>query len=364
MRGSVRPSDITPTVSDQRVSFALVGEASFSYKVTPSDQQGTHPFTGEFVYGVDRTTVTVSEATSLTLTAPSTAAVTATRSFNPDSVPAGGGEVTVTIDIAGSYGVGSVTETLPTGFRLVRGSVRPSDINPMVTDQRVSFALVGEASFSYKVTSSDQQGTHPFTGELVYGVNKTTVTVSEATSLTVTAPSMAGVTATRSFNPASVQAGGGEVTVTIDIAGSYGVGSVTETLPTGFRLVRGSVRPSDITPTVSDQRVSFALVGEASFSYKVTPSDQQGTHPFTGEFVYGVDRTTVTVSEATSLTLTAPSTAAVTATRSFNPDSVPAGGGEVTVTINIAGSYGVGSVTETLPTGFRLVSQGPSGRRT
>ena len=45
-------------------------------------------------------------------------AVTATRSFNPDSVPAGGGEVTVTIDIAGSYGVGSVTETLPTGFRL------------------------------------------------------------------------------------------------------------------------------------------------------------------------------------------------------------------------------------------------------
>ena len=358
VRGSVTPSDITPMVTGQQVSFALVGETSFSYKVNPSDQQGPQPFTGSLVYGVDKTTVTVSEPTSLTLTAPSTAAVTATRSFNPDSVPAGGGEVKVTIDIDGSYGVGSVTETLPTGFSLVRGSVTPSDITPMVTGQQVSFALVGETSFSYKVNPSDQQGPQPFTGSLVYGVDKTTVTVSEPTSLTLTAPSTAAVTATRSFDPDSVPAGGGEVKVTIDIDGSYGVGSVTETLPTGFSLVTDSVTPSDITitPGVTGQQVSFALVGETSFSYKVNPSDQQGPQPFTGSLVYGVDKTTVTVSEPTSLTLTAPSTAAVTATRSFDPDSVPAGGGEVKVTIDIDGSYGVGSVTETLPTGFSLVT--------
>ena len=354
--GSVRPSDITPMVTGQQVSFALLGETSFSYKVTSSDQQGTQPFTGELVYGVDRITVTVSEATSLTVTAAAQqTGVSATRSFSPASVPAGGDEVTVTINIAGPYGVGSVTETLPTGFGFVTGSVRPSDITPMVTGQQVSFALLGETSFSYKVTSSDQQGTQPFTGSLVYGVDKTPVTVSEPTSLTVTAPSTAAVTATRSFNPASVRAGGDEVTVTINIAGPYGVGSVTETLPTGFGFVTGSVRPSDITPMVTGQQVSFALLGEASFSYKVTSSDQQGTQPFTGSLVYGVDKTTVTVSEPTSLTVTAPSRAGVTATRSFSPASVPAGGGEVTVTIDIAGSYGVGSVTETLPTGFSLV---------
>ncbi len=359
---SVTPSDITitPGVTGQQFSFALLGEASFSYKVNPSDQQGPQPFTGSLVYGVDKTTVTVSEPTSLTLTAPSTAAVSATRSFNPDSVRAGGGEVTVTIDIDGSYGVGSVTETLPTGFSLVTDSVMPSDITitPGVTGQQFSFALLGEASFSYKVNPSDQQGPQPFTGSLVYGVDKTTVTVSEPTSLTLTAPSTAAVSATRSFNPDSVPAGGGEVTVTIDIDGSYGVGSVTETLPTGFSLVTDSVTPSDITitPGVTGQQFSFALLGEASFSYKVNPSDQQGPQPFTGSLVYGVDKTTVTVSEPTSLTLTAPSTAAVSATRSFNPDSVRAGGGEVTVTIDIDGSYGVGSVTETLPTGFSLVT--------
>ena len=358
--GSVTPSDIIATDIGQQVRFALIGEPSFSYKVTSSDQQGTHPFTGELVYGLDRTTVTVSEATSLTVTAAAQqTGVTATRSFNPTSVPAGGGdEVTVTIDIAGSYGVGSVTETLPTGFSLVTGSVTPSDIIATDIGQQVRFALIGEPSFSYKVTSSDQQGTHPFTGELVYGLDRTTVTVSEATSLTVTAAAQqTGVTATRSFNPTSVPAGGGdEVTVTIDIAGSYGVGSVTETLPTGFSLVTGSVTPSDIIATDIGQQVRFALIGEPSFSYKVTSSDQQGTHPFTGELVYGLDRTTVTVSEATSLTVMAPSMAGVTATRSFSPASVQAGGGEVTVTIDIAGSYGVGSVTETLPTGFSLVT--------
>ena len=354
--GSVTPSDITLMVTGQQVSFALLGETSFSYKVNPSDQQGTQPFTGELVYGLGKTRVTVSEPTSLTLTAPSTAAVSATRSFNPDSVPAGGGEVTVTIDIAGPYGVGSVTETLPTGFSLVTGSVTPSDITLMVTGQQVSFALLGETSFSYKVNPSDQQGTQPFTGELVYGLGKTRVTVSEPTSLTLTAPSTAAVSATRSFSPDSVPAGGGEVTVTIDIAGPYGVGSVTETLPTGFSLVTGSVTPSDITLMVTGQQVSFALLGETSFSYKVNPSDQQGTQPFTGELVYGLGKTRVTVSEPTSLTLTAPSTAAVSATRSFSPDSVPAGGDEVTVTIDIAGPYGVGSVTETLPTGFSLVT--------
>ena len=75
-------------------------------------------------------------------------------------MPAGGGEVTVTIDIAGSYGVGSVTETLPTGFSFVEtpGSVTPSDITPTVTDQQVSFALLGETSFSYKVDTAARTG--------------------------------------------------------------------------------------------------------------------------------------------------------------------------------------------------------------
>ena len=45
--------------------------------------------------------------------------VSVTRSISPSSVPAGGGVVTVTIDINGSYGIGSVVEKLPPDFTYV-----------------------------------------------------------------------------------------------------------------------------------------------------------------------------------------------------------------------------------------------------
>ena len=50
-------------------------------------------------------------------------------------------------------------------------------------------------------------------------------------------------------------------------------------------------------------------------------------------------------------------------TRSINPDSVSAGGGVVTVTININGSYGIGSVVEKLPAGLQLRVRGRLCRR-
>ena len=76
-----------------------------------------------------------------------------TRSINPDSVPAGGGEVTVTVRINGAYGgIGSVKETLPAGFTYVDGSVTPSDVTPerdgqeveLSTRRRDIFQLQGE----------------------------------------------------------------------------------------------------------------------------------------------------------------------------------------------------------------------------
>ena len=344
--GSVTPADITPVVSGQKVSFALVGESLFSYRVTASE--GSDRITGELVYGIDRTAVVVGEPTPLTVTTAPTSSVTATRTFSPATVPTGG-EVTVSIAIAGSYGVGSVVETLPSRFTLVDGSVTPADITPVVSGQKVSFALVGESLFSYRVTASE--GSDRITGELVYGIDRTAVVVGEPTPLTVTTAPTSSVTATRTFSPATVPTGG-EVTVSIAIAGSYGVGSVVETLPSRFTLVDGSVTPADITPVVSGQKVSFALVGESLFSYRVTASE--GSDRITGELVYGIDRTAVVVGEPTPLTVTAAPTSSVTATRTFSPATVPTGG-EVTVSIAIAGSYGVGSVVETLPSRFTLV---------
>ena len=85
----------------------------------------------------------------------------------PSSVPASGGTVKVTVNIAGSNVVGSVVETLPLGgFEYVPGSVVPFDIAPTVSGQKVTFILVGEQSFTYDVTVSASPGEHKFSGDV------------------------------------------------------------------------------------------------------------------------------------------------------------------------------------------------------
>ena len=209
--------------------------------------------------------------------APSTT-VSATRTIIPTSVPASGGTVKVTVNIAGSYGVGSVVETLPAGeFEYVSGSVVPSDIEATASGREVTFFLLGEPSFTYDVTVSASPGEHTFDGALIYGVDKTVAEIGE-TTVTVDAAPSTTVSATRAIIPTSVPTSGGTVKVTVNIAGSYGVGSVVETLPAGeFEYVSGSVVPSDIEATASGREVTFFLVGEPSFTYDVTVSARQGS---------------------------------------------------------------------------------------
>ena len=245
--GSVVPSDIAPTVSGQKVTFNLVGEQSFTYDVTVSASPGEHKFSGELTYGLDKTVAQIGETTVTVDAAPSTT-VSATRSISPSSVPASGGKVKVTVNIAGSYGVGSVEETLPLGgFEYVPGSVVPSDINPTVSGQKVTFNLVGEQSFTYDVTVSASPGEHKFSGELTYGLDKTVAQIGETTVAVDAAPSIT-VSATRSISPSSVPASGGTVKVAVNIAGSYGVGSGRRNAASGGVRVRtrvgGAVRYS------------------------------------------------------------------------------------------------------------------------
>ena len=356
--GSVMPSDIAPTASGREVTFNLLGEPSFTYDVTVSASPGEHTFDGALTYGVDKMVAPIGETTVTVDAAPSTTA-SATRSINPTSVPASGGTVTVTVNIAGAYGVGSVVETLPLaeGFEYVPGSVMPSDIAPTASGREVTFNLVGEPSFTYDVTVPALPGEHTFDGALTYGVDKMVAPIGE-TTVTVDAAPSTTASATRSINPTSVPASGGTVTVTVNIAGAYGVGSVVETLPLagGFEYVPGSVMPADIAPTASGREVTFNLLGEPSFTYDVTVSASPGEHTFDGALTYGLDKMVAPIGETTVTVDAAPSTTA-SATRSINPTSVPASGGTVTVTVNIAGAYGVGSVVETLPLagGFEYV---------
>ena len=357
--GSVVPSDIAPTASGREVTFPLVGEQSFTYDVTVPASPGEHTFSGALTYGLDKTVAPIGETTVTVDAAPPTT-VSATRSISPSSVPASGGTVKVTVNIVGSYGVGSVVETLPPaeGFEYVSGSVVPSDIAPTASGREVTFPLVGEQSFTYDVTVPASPGEHTFSGALTYGLDKTVAQIGE-TTVTVDAAPPTTVSATRSISPSSVPASGGTVKVTVNIVGSYGVGSVVETLPPaeGFEYVSGSVVPSDIAPTASGREVTFPLVGEQSFTYDVTVPASPGEHTFSGALTYGLDKTVAQIGETMVTVDAAPSTT-VSATRSISPSSVPASGGTVKVTVNIVGSYGVGSVVETLPPaeGFEYVS--------
>ena len=97
--------------------------------MTAPGTAGPHEFYGELTYGIDKNKVPIRGATSVTVQQ-AQSGVSATRSFNPSSLPTGGGEVSVTINISGQYGRNSarLTETLPAGFSYVDEPVVPPDI--------------------------------------------------------------------------------------------------------------------------------------------------------------------------------------------------------------------------------------------
>ena len=193
----------------------------------------------------------------------------AIRSFSPASVVPGG-ELVVTAAAAAGYGAsGLVKETLPPGFSYVSSSLPDGAVT--VEGREVSFVLFGETDFTYTVTASSTAGSYSFSGILTNS-NGEEVPVGGASRITVEA-APPGVSASRSFSPASV-APGGEVVVTINAA-NYGVGgAVTETLPEGFTYVSSSLPDSQVS--VTGQQVRFTLQGDTSFTYTVTAPSVEG----------------------------------------------------------------------------------------
>ena len=91
--------------------------------------------------------------------------------------------------------------------------------------------------------------------------------------LSLVAAQGADPSASRSFDTASVAAGG-EVVVTIAAANYGSFGRVTETLPAGFSYVSSSLDAEEVR--VTGQAVRFTLQGDTSFTYTVTASEHGG----------------------------------------------------------------------------------------
>ena len=241
----------------------------------------------------------------------------ATRSFSPSEVEAGS-QLVVTIAVANYGGIGQLTEAFPDGFSFVESS-------PTVTPsgRTLTFNLVGDTSVSYTLTAPTAAGSKTgFSGTLApaegAGVDvggPSSVTVSPSTQ---TPPPTQTASATRSFSPSEVEAGG-QLVVTIAVANYGGIGQLTEAFPDGFSFVESSP-----TVTPSGRTLTFNLVGDTSVSYTLTAPTAAGSKTgFSGTLApaegAGVDvggPSSVTVSPSTQ---TPPPTQTASATRSFSP---------------------------------------------
>lgn len=91
----------------------------------------------------------------------------ATRTLSATEV-APGGALTVTIALSDLTGnLGTVTETLPSGFTYVSSSLSAAQVSQ--SGQDVTFTLLGQASFTYNVTASSTEGSYNISGELAAG---------------------------------------------------------------------------------------------------------------------------------------------------------------------------------------------------
>ena len=134
-------------------------------------------------------------------------------------------------------------------------------------------------------------------------VGQTTAT----TSLEIV-PQASEHSATRSFSATTVEPEG-EITVNIALSEYGRGGSVTETLPTGFTFVSGSVKwtggGGSVHPNGNQVRIELADSGTTNVAYKVTaPPEAGGPFEFTGTFVNS-DGESVDIGGASTVTVAA-----------------------------------------------------------
>ena len=127
--------------------------------------------------------------------------------------------------------------------------------------------------------------------------------------------------ADRSFSLAEVEPGG-QVTVSIAVAGYGGFGAVTETLPAGFAYVSSNFPVANNQVEVTGQNVEFTLQGESSFTYVVTASSAEGTYTFEG-MVRDSDRMDDAVGGDSVVTVAADDGTTPDPTATATPDALP-----------------------------------------
>ena len=209
----------------------------------------------------------------------------------------------MTIAATGYGEFGAVVETLPNGFSYQSSSLDAADVQ--VDGQVITFSLLEEElSFTYDVDVSDSATSGTFRG-IVKNDDRMESIITGDSRVTVDIPTFS---ATRSFDPKSLPAEGGSVTVTITPVMYGGFGLVEETLPAGFIYVSSSLTEDDVSVDTSGTRhiVSFTLVSATfDFSYVVNAPPADAVLSFTGVF-RNADREQVTIGGDSQITVGTP----------------------------------------------------------
>ena len=313
------------------VVFTLLGDERFTYTVTAPAEEGVYAFSGvlkdstkaEEEVGGHSEMVVRSTAPPTPTPTPAPTEPSATRRFS-QSWALSGGELVVTITAERYGGLGRVVETLPAGFTYVSSSLEAA----VDAGQTVTFTLLGDATFTYTVTASAEEGSHSFAGVL-QDSNKVEQPVGGYSAIIVRAtpppaptstPAPVEPNASRRFSQ-SWALPGGELTVTITAIGYGGLGQVVETLPAGFSYASSSLPEATV---VEGQTVTFTLLGDAAFSYTVTASAEEGGHAFAG-VLKDADRTEQPVGGSSRIvvSVTPPATPTPIPTSTPTPEPTP-----------------------------------------
>ena len=246
----------------------------------------------------------------------------ATRSFSPSEVEADG-QLVVTIAVDGYGGIGQLTETFPADFTF------ESSPEGTGSGQTVTFNLVGDTSVSYTLTAPTTTGRKSGFSGTLEPAQGDGVTVGGPSAVTVSSPpAQQTASATRSFSPSEVEADG-QLVVTIAVDGYGGIGQLTETFPADFTF------ESSPEGTRSGQTVTFNLVGDTSVSYTLRAPTTTGIKSGFSGTLAPAQGDGVTVDGPSSVTVSSPpAQQTASATRSFSPSEVEAGG-QLVVTIAV-----------------------------
>ena len=217
----------------------------------------------------------------------------ATRSFSPSEVEADS-QLVVTIAVDGYGGIGQLTETFPADFTF------ESSPEGTRSGQTVTFNLVGDLSVSYTLRAPTTTGIKSGFSGTLEPAQGAGVTVDGPSSVTVSSPpAQQTASATRSFSPSEVEAGG-QLVVTIAVDGYGGIGQLTETFPADFTF------ESSPEGTRSGQTVTFNLVGDLSVSYTLTAPTSSGEKSGFSGTLEPAQGAGVTVDGPSSVTVSSP----------------------------------------------------------